>query len=89
MAATGKKVFAILGATGQQGSSIARYVLSDPELNKEYSVRALTRNTSSVQAQHLKKLGADVVAANSNDVASLQAAFSGCLLYTSPSPRDS
>lgn len=68
-----KKLLVVIGATGNQGSSVARRFLLDPR----YSVRALTRNPSSPAALALSALGADVVAADLDDPASLRAAFAG------------
>jgi uncharacterized protein YbjT (DUF2867 family) len=57
-----KKVMVVVGATGAQGGGLARAVLSDK--NREYSVRALTRNPSADKAEELATLGAEVVAAD-------------------------
>lgn len=73
------KLIVILGATGNQGGSVARRFLSDPS----YRVRALTRNPSSPDAQRLAALGAEVVAADLDDPASLRAAFAGANLIFS------
>lgn len=68
-----KKLLVVIGATGNQGGSVARRFLLDPS----YSVRALTRNPTSPAALALSALGADVVAADLDDPASLGAAFAG------------
>ncbi|KAB5547362.1 hypothetical protein GE09DRAFT_1288996 [Coniochaeta sp. 2T2.1] len=81
------KVLAIFGATGKQGGSVANYVLGDPELSKQYSVRAITRNVNSPKAQELKQKGAEVITGNISDVASLKTALSGAhtvFLMTAP-----
>jgi uncharacterized protein YbjT (DUF2867 family) len=70
-----KKTLVVLGATGAQGGGLARAVLSDK--NSEYSVRALSRNPSADKARELATLGAEVVAADMDDVESLTRAFSG------------
>jgi uncharacterized protein YbjT (DUF2867 family) len=70
-----KKIIAIVGATGEQGSGLVRAILSDPQ--GEFAVRALTRKPDSEPARKLAKLGAEVVAANVDDPKSLQAAFAG------------
>ncbi|TVY18887.1 NmrA-like family domain-containing protein 1 [Lachnellula arida] len=41
------KLLVIFGATGQQGASIINYVLNDPELSKQYTLHAITRDASS------------------------------------------
>lgn len=65
------KTIAVLGATGQQGGSIARELLS----KKEWKVRAITRNADSAGAKALASAGAEVVVADTNDVDSLIKAF--------------
>ncbi|KAI1183870.1 NAD(P)-binding protein [Nemania serpens] len=73
MASNTKKIIAIVGATGNQGSSVAHTFLS---LNN-WHVRAITRNPSSEKAAQLAKLGYEVVQADLTDVASLSRAFEG------------
>ncbi|KAL1596435.1 hypothetical protein SLS60_009081 [Paraconiothyrium brasiliense] len=72
-----KQLLVVFGATGNQGGSVARAVLSDPELSKRYAVRAITRDTSSAKAQDIKSQGADVVAADFENHSSLSAAMKG------------
>ena len=71
----GKKIIAVVGATGAQGGGLARAILSDP--NSEFAVRAVTRKPESEKAHALAALGAEVVAADLNDVDSLVRAFEG------------
>ena len=66
------KTFLISGATGQQGGTVARVLLS-----KGHKVRGLTRNTQSDAARALASLGAEVVRADFDDAASLDAALDG------------
>ncbi|KAH6839587.1 hypothetical protein B0I37DRAFT_386780 [Chaetomium sp. MPI-CAGE-AT-0009] len=68
-----KKLVVVLGATGNQGGSVARRFLQDPQ----YVVRGLTRDPSSAAAKELAALGAEVVRADLDDVDSLKAAFTG------------
>ncbi|MGE0040757.1 MAG: NmrA/HSCARG family protein [Vicinamibacterales bacterium] len=70
-----KKILVVLGATGAQGGGLVRAALADPE--RPFAVRAVTRNTSSDKAQALARLGAEVVAADVDDPASLAKAFEG------------
>jgi hypothetical protein len=70
-----KKIVAVVGATGAQGGGLARAILSDAK--SEFGVRALTREVNSEKAQALAKLGAEVVAADVDDVESLKMAFAG------------
>lgn len=71
-----KKVIAVVGATGAQGGGLARAIMEDPV--RRLAVRALTRDTQGNKAQALKALGADVVAADLDDVDSLKRGFTGC-----------
>ena len=70
-----KKIIAVVGATGAQGGGLVRAILNDP--NGGYTVRAITRDPNSTKARELANLGAEVVAANLDDVASLKRAFAG------------
>ena len=65
------KTIAIVGATGNQGSSVARTFLGLPD----WHVRCLTRRSTSEKAQALKALGAEVVQADLENVDSLTEAF--------------
>lgn len=71
------KLLAVLGATGQQGSAVVEYVINDPELSKEYKVRAITRTTDSDKAKSLKEKKVDVVQGDVQDRTSLKNAFYG------------
>ena len=68
-----KKIIAVTGATGSQGGGLVRAILAD----KEFAVRAITRKPDSDKGKELAKLGAEVVAANLDDEASLKKAFAG------------
>lgn len=71
----GKKVIAIIGATGAQGGSLAQAILA--ESGSDFAVRAITRNSASEKAQALAAQGAELVQADLDDTASLTAAFTG------------
>ncbi|OIW30142.1 NAD(P)-binding protein [Coniochaeta ligniaria NRRL 30616] len=71
------KILAVFGATGNQGGSLVTYVLNDPELSKEYSVRAITRDVNSEKSKQLKESGAEVVHGDITDTASLKTALAG------------
>jgi len=71
----GKKIIAVVGATGAQGGGLVRAVTSDS--NSGFTVRAVTRDINSGKAKELAKLGAEVVAANVDDPESLKRAFAG------------
>ncbi len=70
-----KKIIAVIGATGAQGSGLVRAILEDP--SGEFAVRAITRDVNSDKAKELAKLGAEVVAADVDDTESLKKAFAG------------
>jgi uncharacterized protein YbjT (DUF2867 family) len=71
----GKKIIAVVGATGAQGGGVVRAILDDPA--GEFAARALTRKTDSDKAKALASQGAEVVAADLDDEASLRKAFDG------------
>jgi uncharacterized protein YbjT (DUF2867 family) len=70
-----KKIIAVAGATGHQGGGLVRAILADP--SGGFAVRALTRNVDSDKAKALATLGAEVVAADVDDIESLKRAFAG------------
>lgn len=71
----GKKIIAVVGATGAQGGGVVRAILADK--NGEFAVRAITRHAGSEQAKALEAMGAEVVSADIDNVESLTKAFSG------------
>jgi uncharacterized protein YbjT (DUF2867 family) len=70
-----KKIIAVVGATGAQGGGLVRAILEDESAG--FAARALTRDANSDTAKELAKLGAEVVAADVDDVDSLERAFRG------------
>ena len=70
-----KKIIAVVGATGAQGGGLARALLEDQ--SGEFAVRAITRKVGSDKAKALAAAGAEVVAADLDDLASLEKAFAG------------
>ncbi len=70
-----KKTIAVVGATGAQGGGLIRAIMNDPQGG--FNARALTRDVNSDKAKELAQLGADVVAADVDDVESLKKAFQG------------
>lgn len=62
----------VTGATGTQGGAVARVLLE-----RGHPVRALTRNPDQDSAKLLAKLGAELVAADFDDPASLRRAAAG------------
>jgi uncharacterized protein YbjT (DUF2867 family) len=72
---SGKKIIAVVGATGAQGGGLVRAILNDK--NGPFTARAITRNVNSDKAKALADAGAEVVAADLDDVKSLKKAFEG------------
>ena len=70
-----KKIIAVLGSTGAQGGGLVRAILNDP--TGDFAARALTRNPDSEKAKELARLGAEVVAADVDNLESLKRAFQG------------
>jgi uncharacterized protein YbjT (DUF2867 family) len=70
-----RTIIAVTGATGAQGGGLVRALLADP--HHRFAVRALTRNAGADKARALAQLGAEVVAADLDDEASLERAFAG------------
>lgn len=70
-----KKIIAVVGATGAQGGGLVRAILSHP--TGGFAARALTRDVNSDKAKELAQLGAEVVATDIDDAASVQRAFQG------------
>jgi uncharacterized protein YbjT (DUF2867 family) len=70
-----RKIIAVAGATGAQGGGLVRAILDDPD--SQFAVRALTRDVTSDKAKALAEAGAEVVAADVDDVESLERAFDG------------
>src|SRR5499425_2708935 len=70
-----KKIIAVTGATGSQGGGLIRAILNDP--SGGFAARAITRDPKSEKARALAALGAEVVAGDVDDEASLKRAFEG------------
>ncbi|KAF5021347.1 hypothetical protein F66182_6615 [Fusarium sp. NRRL 66182] len=68
-----QKIIAVLGATGNQGGSVAKAFSSEPG----WTVRALTRNTTSARAKALSSQGAQVVHVDMDEPSTLGSAFRG------------
>lgn len=74
-----KLLLTAFGATGQQGGSIIRTVLSDVELSEKYRLRGLTRDPSGAAALALQSQGVEIarVDVSDCDVASIASALHG------------
>ncbi|KAK9235090.1 NmrA-domain-containing protein [Lipomyces kononenkoae] len=71
------KIITVFGATGAQGGAVARIFLQDPKLKSQWTVRAVTRDTTKEPARKLASQGAEVISANLNDKSSLVKAMTG------------
>ena len=69
-----QKIILVTGATGAQGGSVARALLAE----NKFTVRILTRNANTEKVTAFKKLGAEVVTGDMNDIESLKAAMKDC-----------
>ena len=69
------KLITVFGATGAQGGGLARAILEDRDGG--FAVRAVTRHVDSDKARALSAAGAEVVAADLDDEASLVRAMQG------------
>ncbi len=70
-----KKVIAVVGATGAQGGGLIRAILRDP--GGGFAARALTRDVNGAKAKEFAGLGAEIAAADVDDIRSLKNAFQG------------
>jgi uncharacterized protein YbjT (DUF2867 family) len=70
-----KPIITVFGATGAQGGGLARAILNDPR--QRFALRAVTRKPESEAARALARAGAEVVAADLDDAASVQRAMRG------------
>jgi uncharacterized protein YbjT (DUF2867 family) len=70
-----KKIIAVVGATGAQGGGLCEAILGDT--GGSFACRAITRDPGKEKAKALAARGAEVVAADLDDVESLTRAFSG------------
>lgn len=66
-----QKLIVVLGATGNQGSSVVNTFLQD----SAWLIRGVTRNPSSAKAKALSARGVEVVQADMDDISSLSIAF--------------
>ncbi len=68
-----KKIIVVVGATGAQGGGVVRAILA----GNEFAARAITRKPESDKAKALKAAGAEVVAADIDDVDTITRALHG------------
>ncbi|KAG5759778.1 hypothetical protein H9Q72_012104 [Fusarium xylarioides] len=71
------KTLAVIGATGKQGGAVINFVLNNPELSKQYKIRAITRDVNSENSKKLKGRGVQVVQGDLADPASIKNALKG------------
>ena len=71
----GKKIIAVIGATGAQGGGLVNAILNDHDSG--FTPRGITRNVNSDKAKALSGKGVEVVQADMDDLESLKKAFKG------------
>jgi uncharacterized protein YbjT (DUF2867 family) len=54
-------ILTVFGASGNQGGSVIRSVLADPELSKSFKIRAVTRDTTKPGIKALQEQGVEIV----------------------------
>ncbi|MFN2385055.1 MAG: NmrA/HSCARG family protein [Thermoanaerobaculia bacterium] len=70
-----KRTIAVVGATGAQGGGLVRAIVADK--SGPFQARALTRKPESEKGKALSASGVEAVAADLDDAASLERAFTG------------
>lgn len=60
-------ILTVFGASGNQGGSIIRSVLADPELSKSFQIRTVTRDTKKPAIKALEQQGVEVVSVSGSD----------------------
>ena len=70
-----KRLITVIGATGAQGGGLCRAILEDT--NGGFGCRAVTRDPGKAAGTALASRGAEIVAADLDDVESLKRAFAG------------
>ncbi|KAG0045776.1 hypothetical protein BGZ83_009008 [Gryganskiella cystojenkinii] len=71
MSPINKNVLVVFGATGQQGGSVVDFVLNDPELSEQFTIRAFTRKPKRPAALALAAKGVEIVEGDCDDRESL------------------
>lgn len=75
--ASAKKLLVVFGATGGQGGSVVKSILSDPKMRESWKVRGITRDVTKPSAKALETQGAETIAADMNDASTLKKALDG------------
>ncbi|KAE8147582.1 hypothetical protein BDV25DRAFT_168978 [Aspergillus avenaceus] len=70
-----KKTLVVFGATGIQGGSVVKAILSDHIASDQFSIRAITRDPSKPAAAALAEQGVEAIKADAEDKDSLRLAF--------------
>lgn len=70
-----RRIIAVVGGTGAQGSGLVRAICEDPE--QAFAARVLTRNPASPTSRALQAMGAEIVEADLARPESIGAAFEG------------
>ncbi|KAL2201933.1 NmrA-domain-containing protein [Sarocladium strictum] len=70
-------ILTVFGASGNQGGSVIRSVLADPELSKSFKIRAVTRDTTKPGIKALQEQGVEIVSADLGSKSSVADAVKG------------
>ncbi|KAL4926829.1 NmrA/HSCARG family protein [Aspergillus undulatus] len=65
------KLLTVFGATGRQGGSVIRTILSDSTLSSQFKLRGITRDVTKPDAKALADKGVEVISADMTSVPSL------------------
>ncbi|KAF2187254.1 NmrA family transcriptional regulator [Zopfia rhizophila CBS 207.26] len=71
------KLITVFGATGNQGGSVVRAILSHPELSESWKIRGITRNPNKPDARAMIGRGVEMVQADLNSRTSIIEAIKG------------
>ncbi|KAL8869034.1 MAG: hypothetical protein Q9174_004577 [Haloplaca sp. 1 TL-2023] len=72
-----EKIVVVFGATGNQGGSVIKSILSDPKTANEFKIRGITRDPSKPNAKALEAKGVETVAGDINSKDDIRAALKG------------
>ena len=72
-----RKILVVFGATGNQGGSVIKSILSDPKTASEFKIRGITRDPSKPNARALTAKGVECVAADINSKDQIKSALQG------------
>ena len=75
--ASDKKIIAVVGASGVQGSGVIYTILAHPILSQKFAIRALSRNTAALREKYGSSSNIEFEAVDLDSLPSLVTAFTG------------